>query len=330
MHRAHTLLLLLCLPFCVAWTGDGSADVVWATEIEGHRRDGHSQAFVKTHTYGTLRTVSVRYQREPDIDVNITLTVPAERLEQGTVELEPSQVDFRESGDGAFEDPQMAQGSSLTLFHKYTPATIELSLEIFNGTSWQFINLTGLLHPPARLERGPAPPSEDRSGGRVVVAVDDSGGCDGSDWDDDDDSDEWIDEYEPPPSEDSGGCDSSDWDDDDGWDDDDDDSDAMDSGSYDWGDDDSGGGCDSDDWEDDDDSWSDSGSDDSAGCEGDDWEDDDDSWDDDSSGGCVPEAEAATGRRKKRSPWIKRAVRWIPWACVFLSFPLMRRRRRWR
>lgn len=101
---------------------------------------------------------------------------------------------------------------------------------------------------------------------------------------------------------DSGGCSGDDdWDDDDGWDDSDD---GWDSGS-------SGGGCDGDDL---DSSSSDSG----GGCEGDDM-------DSGGSSGCEGDAVAAGRGRRIRSPWLARAVTWLPWFLVFLFIRLARR-----
>lgn len=327
---AKILLLMCCLPLCVGWTGNGNADVQWVAKQDGRLREGHSAARVEGLELGDRQMIYVFYERpglsgdRGPVSSQITVEVDLDLLSEGTVELSAEdEISFMERAGNTYNHAEITEGA-ITLHTQNAPTTLSLELGGHDSDGqWRYVEVTGLLEACCDLRDQPEPrpdPEDDvpRGGGSVTVSEPyESSGCDGGEgWD------------EPAPESDyeSGGCDDSDWDSgDDGDDEGDDGGSLSDSGGYDEGSD--GAGCEGDDW-----SSSDGSDDSSAGCEGDDWDADSDS-DSGADTGCVPEAEASTGSstgRRGKSRWIKRLVGWIPWACVFLSFPLMRRRRRYR
>lgn len=302
------LLLLMLTPFCVGWNGSGVAhtDVALGPSVEP----------------SSYRSEAVCAAHQDRVEIIVAIPLRGRGAGDGVLSLR-----FARRSGFRFELPHY---DLVAHYHEYSAngAVRFAATEVIDG----FARLSG--DPRGALELGFSGTFVDGATKRVVETdsrlialdwepqgtrnrgeeVDDAvpegyyeGGCSGTyyDYDDDDYAD---DAYGDNQSyDDGGGC---------GGDDLDDDGPA------------SSGGCDGDDDFDSDDDYD---SDDSSGCEGDDIDSDDSYDSDDSDSGCEGDNVDAMVVSCARGgggggPWVRRAVRWLPWLCVFLAIRLMRRR----
>ncbi len=292
-------LILLLMPWCVAWQASGDGNVEWA---RGDGKRPGSSAFVQAAVVARVEPgvglsmvatlelpgadglLTVR--AEPPPPAGETIELPDPRVKVGYTEYGP---------DGAvrFAFERLSAGRLRMPPYAAAPFELRLELDLEGGDgAWRRLKDGELVLVPA------VPPARDEdevTDGFGAVEVDpvyDTGGCGGTYHDHRTYDDDWDDSA--GSASDGGGCE---------------------------GDDVDGGGgepsgCEGDDLG--------GSSDAGSGCAGDDVAS--------SGGGCDGGADScavapASGRPRAGRAWQRRLVGWLPWIGVFVGLRLMRSRR---
>lgn len=309
------LLLLILTPFCVGWNGSGVAHTDVAELAGVTPKSYRSEAVCASHVDRVEIVVAIPLAERGAGDGVLSLRFGSSGgfrdLELPHVALVAHYHEYNANGSVRFAGTRVVDGFARLDGDPRGALELTFSGTFIDGPDKRIVETDSRLialdwEPSGTTNRG-------NEVGDPLPEGYYEGGCSGTyyDYDDVEYADE-DDEYGYSQSyDDGGGC---------GGDDLDDDGPSA-----------SSGGCDGDDDFDSDDSYDD---DSSSGCEGDDIDSDDSYDSDDSDSGCEGDnvdamiaSCARSGGGGSGGPWMRRAVRWLPWMCVFLAIRLMRRRR---